>query len=929
MATDWKATLNLPRTDFPMKADLVQREPQRVHAWEKNNLYARIQVKNSGKQRFVLHDGPPFTNGDVHIGTALNKILKDTVVRYRSMNGCDAPFVPGWDCHGLPIEHKVTKLLREKGQFLEAVDLRDACAEFSRGYIEKQRGQFKRLGVLADWEQEYRTMNPAYEADVLRWLATCVEKGYVYRSKKPVYWSIPCETALAEAEIEYQDHTSTALWVKFFITEPEKIGLTGPAYVVIWTTTPWTLPANLAIAVHPDADYTVVSVDDEHYLVAKDLAETFVADCKLSNAAIEAVTFKGAQLEHLKTQHPFVDRKSPIVLANYVTMDSGTGCVHTAPGHGLEDFLTGCKYSLRAYCPLDDQGCYVDDGEMPKALVGVTVLETNGVCPANDAVINMLKSQDALLHTAPYAHSYPHCWRSKTPVIFRAMDQWFIKIDDPLRKEALDTVSQVAWTPSWGENRIRGALEARPDWCISRQRAWGIPLPSFIDETGTSLIDANVIRGLADKIEHEGTQLWFKQSAEQLLCGIDLPENWHGKRFVKGKDTLDVWIDSGCSHLAVLAQSKWLQWPADLYLEGSDQHRGWFQSSLWTSMIATGKPPYKSVVTHGFVVDENKKKISKSDGKPQTADDYIQKYGADVVRLWIASEDYRNDIPISDGILQHISGTYRTIRNTLRFLLGNLYDFDASKDRVCVDQMLAIDRWALHNVNLLIDQVTAAYESYEFHKVYQLLNKFCCVTLSATYHDILKDRLYTSAPDWLERRSAQTALYGIFQTLVRFLAPILTFTADEAYACFTVAHGGAEDDSIHLQDWPTTRLEWHAPEIYADIEALLKFKANVNEKLEALRQAKTIGQSLDAQVIITIGAAQDLSEALRRYANDLAELFIVSQVVVRHVAGAQCAIEVKHADGVRCPRSWKWVPALVEVDGMGQVAPKCREALKR
>ncbi|MDR2812976.1 MAG: isoleucine--tRNA ligase, partial [Puniceicoccales bacterium] len=802
-----KDTLNLPVTNFPMRANLVEREPARVMHWEKIDLYGEIQKKNAHGPSFILHDGPPFTNGDVHIGTALNKILKDIILRYKSMRGYRTPYVPGWDCHGLPIEHKVSKTLKEEKRELSASALREECAHFSRSFMGKQRRQFQRLGVLADWGQEYRTLDPTYEASILEVLAKFVEQGQVYRGKKPVYWSIPCKTALAEAEIEYREHTSPSIYVKFplreeslaFFEPPEnpvpepgdtsqdgevfhgelfsavgvsEEGLGGGRQFgeflgqaippgseisfVIWTTTPWTLPANLAIAVHPKVDYVLLKIGGEYFIVAAALVQDFVHKCGFEH--FEMVRrFIGADFEHLIAKHPFIDRDSPIVFADYVTTDAGTGCVHTAPGHGLEDYITGLKYKLPTYCPIDDGGCYVDDGQIPAEWVGVSVLDANGHCAANDVVIERLKRKSALLGMRPCVHQYPHCWRSKTPVIFRAMDQWFIALDEHgMRENAQQAIARVKWIPEYGENRIRGSLSTRPDWCISRQRAWGVPLPVFFDEDGEALLDAQVIRSVAKKIGQFGSNFWFDCSAEEILEGIDLPENFRKKQLKKGTDTLDVWIDSGVSHYAVLKKWENLSFPADLYLEGSDQHRGWFQSSLLTSVVINGgAAPYGTVLTHGFVVGEDGKKISKSDGKPQTADDYVNRFGADVIRLWIASEDFKADIPISDDILNHVAGTYRTIRNALRFQLGNLYDFDESKHGVKQSEMTAIDRWILQKLKRLILQCTDAYEIYDFHRVYQLLNRFCSVELSATYHDILKDRLYTYAPHWKERRSSQ------------------------------------------------------------------------------------------------------------------------------------------------------------------------------
>jgi isoleucyl-tRNA synthetase len=928
MAINLKDTLTLPTTEFPMRANLVEREPQRIAHWEKENLYHKIQDKNADGPSFILHDGPPFTSGDVHIGTALNKSLKEMILRYKSMQGFRSPYIPGWDCHGLPIEHRVTKEMRDEGKDLPPSEIRKACADFSRKFMGIQRKQFVRLGILADWDQEYRTLDPEYEADILRTFAAFIEKDLVYRSKKPVYWSIPCETALAEAEIEYKDHVSPSIWVKFVIPDASALGLEGAVSIVIWTTTPWTIPANLAVAVHPRVDYAVVVTGDQKYIVAKDLAETFAKDTELGDYTVET-TFLGEKLDGVISRHPFIDRNSPIILAEYVTTESGTGAVHTAPGHGLEDYQSGLKYGLDIYCPLDDKATYVDDGQIPKQLVGVSVLETKGRSPANVAVLQMLEESGNLLKFKKFEHSYPHCWRSKTPVIFRAMDQWFVAMDkNGFRERALEAIGEVKWVPTWGENRIRGAVEGRPDWCVSRQRSWGVPIPAFYDEDGVSYLDAGVVKAIADKIETEGTNYWFENDAATILAGIELPTDWQGKTLTCGKDTLDVWIDSGSSHQAVLRRKKDLGFPADLYLEGSDQHRGWFQSSLWTAIAAENQAPYREIVTHGFIVRGDGTKISKSDthGKPQTSDAYISRYGADIIRLWIASQDYRNDIPVSDDIIKRIVDSYRLVRNTLRFQLSNLFDFDPTKDALPIEELDPIDRWALHKTAELIEPVTQAYEAYEFHRVYQLVNQCFSVTLSALYHDMLKDRLYTLAPESKLRRSSQTAIYHIFQTICRLLAPIVPFTTDEAWSYFT---SGTEysHDSIHLQDWPKAPESWKWAENIDDFENVLKFRNKVNELLEKARQAKEIGKSLDAVVTITGDATDSTYRTLAKFESKLPEIFITSQVSLEPIENQAVSVSIKPATGERCPRCWRTVEELVETNIQENLCPRCKDAL--
>jgi isoleucyl-tRNA synthetase len=962
LAKDLKDTLQLPRTDFPMRAGLAQREPARVAHWEKTDIYGAILRRRAGAPSFVLHDGPPFTNGDVHIGTAMNKVLKDITIRYRAMRGFRTPYVPGWDCHGLPIEQKVTRELREAKRQVSTPELRRLCDAFSESWIATQKVQFKRLGVLADWANEYKTKAPGFEADILRVFASFVEKGLVYRSKKPVYWSIPFETALAEAEVEYKEHSSPSIWVRFSVpaAEAARFGLPAdkPLSIVIWTTTPWTLPANLAIALNPDVEYAVADLGAERILVASALLAQVAASAGLKAAPAVVKAVAGRALENLGARHPFIDRASPVVLADYVTVDSGTGCVHTAPGHGAEDYQTGLKYGLEIYCPVGDNGAYLDDGRIPADLVGVTTLESvedlekKRTSPANIAVLRRLDAAGALLAKHKYTHSYPHCWRSKTPIIFRAVDQWFVSLDKAgSRDAALAEITKIAaaggWLPAWGEARIRGAVESRPDWCVSRQRSWGVPIPAFYGPDRHPYLDAGVVRAVADKVQVRGTNLWYESSPSEILAGVRLPDGWpEAAALTRGSDTLDVWLDSGSSHAAVLRRGQGgTTWPADLYLEGSDQHRGWFQSSLWTSVIAFGHAPYRAVLTHGFIVDEDRKKISKSASyeKPQTSDSYIADYGADVIRLWISSQDFRDDIPISREILSHVGETYRLIRNTLRFQMSNLFDFEAARDAVPPERMDELDRWALHQASELARACAAAYDAYEFHRVYQLCNQFCSVTLSATYHDILKDRLYTLGTAHPLRRSSQTAIHGIFGTLARILAPIIPFTADEAWS-FAVSGKEFAADSVHLQDWPSTPPSWSSEGAAGDFAALLKMRAKVNEAIEPLRAAGRVGKSLDASVTLTVLGADPIGKALEKHRDSLPEIFIVSSVALETrpepgellqprgpaVGTDLVTVTVRHCSElghVRCPRCWRWVPALVQ-SPLAEVCPRCAEALK-
>jgi isoleucyl-tRNA synthetase len=965
MAQDLKDTLLLPKTDFPMRANLVQREPGRISHWDKLGLYGRIQQNRAGAPSFVLHDGPPFTNGDLHLGHTLNKSLKDFVNRYKSMRGFRTPYVPGWDCHGLPIEQKVSREVQEKKLTLTTAELRAKCDEFAEYWIGRQRSQFQRLGVLADWKNEYKTKAPAFEADILRTFADFVEQGLVYRSKKPVYWSIPFETALAEAEIEYKEHTSIAIWVKFSVPAVEaiKFGLPSdkPLFIVIWTTTPWTIPANLAIALHPQLDYTVIDIGSERLLMALQRVSVTLLAAKIENASTQidegGWNGKGAVLEGLIARHPFIDRASPVVLADYVTTESGTGAVHTAPGHGAEDYQTGLKYGLEVYCPVGDDGKYLDDGRIPTDLVGLTTLETvedlgaKKPAPANLGVLKKLAETNALLAKIKYQHSYPHCWRSKTPIIFRAVDQWFVGLDrnaqgvqlgsnqvtdSPItpRKNALREIDRVQWIPAWGEARIRGAVESRPDWCISRQRSWGVPIIAFYGPDKQAYLDASVIRAVADKIATKGTNFWYDSTAAQILDGVTLPVAWPASvDLTCGRDTLDVWIDSGSTQAAVLKREQGgTSWPADLYLEGSDQHRGWFQSSLWNSVIAFGAAPFKAVLTHGFIVDEERNKLSKSNTyqKPQTNDAYINEYGADVIRLWIASQDFRDDIPISKEIISHVGEAYRLFRNTFRFQLSTLFDFDAKQHAVPVAQMDTLDRWALHLTAGLIEECTKAFEAYEFHRVYQLCNQFCAVTLSAIYHDILKDRLYTLGVAHPLRRSSQTAIHHIFDALVRLLAPFLTFTADEAWSYATTGQEYC-DDSVHLQDWPKVAPDWVNPELATQMASRLKCRTLVNEAIEPLRSAGKLGKSLDAVVTFRGAMAAHELHAVGLERSVLAELFIVSDVKFSPTTGitAEDSILIEPCAGLgyhRCPRCWRWVPAL-ETTSSGDVCPRCVAAL--
>jgi isoleucyl-tRNA synthetase len=1003
MAMDYKDTLNLPRTDFAMKADLVAREPRRLAKWQAEDLYGQIQRARAGSEKFILHDGPPFANGDVHIGTALNKILKDIILRYQTLRGKAAPYVPGWDCHGLPIEFKVMQELRkewmskaptevpktdvehfqksgkatpeladhirgatassggESGMMkmlgeVSLVEVRKACESYARMWIAKQREQFKRLGVLGEWDKPYLTLDKEYEADELRLFADIVEKGFVYRGKKPVYWSIPARTALAEAEVEYKDHVSPSIYVKFPV-----IGRPG-TFILIWTTTPWTLPANLAVACHSAFSYSQVLANGETYLVSTLLLPAIAQKAGWEGYDIRQ-SLTGDQLVGVEFQHPFCNRTGKVYAGDsFVTQDTGTGFVHIAPGHGQEDYQLGLANGLPIYSPVDDDGCLTHtndlpiEQQMPAELVGKAILEKNHKSEANEAVLELLRSKNALLHQEVYTHSYPHCWRSKTPVIFRAMDQWFIRIDhkatlvgadvrrltssDPagnqslvtsaptFREYALAEIDGVTWIPDWGRNRIRGAVESRPDWCISRQRSWGVPIPAFYDADKNPILDARIVRNVADLIEQHGSNVWFEKDAAELWSLVK-PADWSGPEAVaKSADTLDVWIDSGSSSRAVTAARRELNggsgthhasrithhaFQADMYLEGSDQHRGWFQSSLLLSLAGNGAAPYKTVLTHGFMVDADREKISKSKQgqggyeKPQTAEAYVKNYGADVVRLWVASQDFRNDIVVSDERVKKVSETYRGLRNALRYQLSNLYDFDPAQHTVPDDQLTSLDRWILWKLSQVEAEVAAAYDQFEFHVVYQKLSQFAAVELSAMYHDLVKDRLYTDPAGSTRRRSTQTALHRLVTSLCQMLSPILVFTTDEAWEFVP----GKPAASPHLSVWGESKFQPPAEEL---TEWNLQFavRERVLSTLENLRRDKVIGKSLEARVEIT-GLGE--CKAFAKREESLRELTNVSQLKLRadslldgkpvgEVGLDKLEIAGMAAAGQKCARCW-------------------------
>ncbi len=955
---EYKDTLNLPRTDFAMKADLVTREPERLKKWEAAELYEKIQAARADAPKFVLHDGPPFANGDVHIGTALNKILKDIIIKYQTLRGKSAPYIPGWDCHGLPIEFKVTSEMRKAGDTsADAATIRKACDAYARKYIDLQRTQFKRLGVLGDWENPYLTLNKEYEADELRLFADIVEKGFVYRGKKPIYWSIPARTALAEAEVEYADHVSQSVFVKFPV-----VGRPG-VNIVIWTTTPWTLPANLAVAYNSTFSYSLVQVGEEQFIVSAMLLSAIAEKCGWQDYQIIR-SLDGEHLKSVEYQHPFCNRTGKLFAGdNFVTNDTGTGFVHIAPGHGTDDYNLGRANGLPIYSPVNDDGAlaYTNDlpveQQFPAEMLGKSTLAKHGKSDANEAVLHELRVRKALLHQENYHHSYPHCWRSKTPIIFRAMDQWFIKIDHvaanvssrqtddssraltsaaTFRQEALGEIDRVNWIPDWGVNRIKGAVQSRPDWCISRQRTWGVPIPAFYDAKGEAILDAQIVRNAADLIEQHGSNVWFEKSVAELWAAVR-PKDWKGAdATAKSNDTLDVWIDSGSSSRSVIARRKEIAgkdkaFQADMYLEGSDQHRGWFQSSLLLSLAGNGAAPFKTVLTHGFMVDADREKISKSKQgayeKPQTAEAYVKKYGADVVRLWVASQDFRSDIVVSEERINKVGETYRGIRNALRYQLSNLYDFDPAKHTVADEHLTGLDRWILGEFAKIEADVIAAYDKSEFHVVYQKLSQFIAVELSSIYHDVIKDRMYTDAANSARRRSTQTALYRLVTGLSQLLSPIIAFTADEAWEFVP----GKPAACVHVSVWKPAGLALSETE-RANWQKLFETRVSVLPKLEDARQSKIIGKALEAKVELQSFTAGSL-DVQKQHARELQELLNVSQLVVadsNRAGETQAWVPaVKKADGQKCERCWHWETDIGSNAEHPTICGRCIEAVKQ
>lgn len=920
---DYKDTLNLPKTDFPMKADLRKREPETLKFWEETGLYEKMIEKNRGRTPFILHDGPPYANGRIHIGHALNKTLKDIIVKYKTMKGFYAPYVPGWDCHGLPIELQVDKNLGSRKDAVDKLEKRRLCREYASEFVKIQREEFRRLGCLGAWDEPYLTMSNDYEGAIAGELMKFVKSGSVYRGKKPVHWCPSCVTALAEAEVEYSEKESPSIFVRFKLAgaDAERLGLGArETYFVIWTTTPWTLPANLALAVNPSLKYAALDTGGEVYIFAEGLVEKLKERLSLSGEIIMRVS--GSELESKRARHPFVERDSVVVSGEFVSMEEGTGIVHIAPGHGEDDYQAGLRHGLEIYAPVDERGRFTQ--------TGVERIDGQFVFKANGEIVEILRERGALLGSEDIVHSYPHCWRCKKPVIFRATEQWFISMEKgALRLKCLKEIENTEWIPAWGEQRIYSMVLSRPDWCISRQRAWGVPISLVIcGRCGLVVSDEAVLDGIESLIREHGSDIWFTKEA-----GGFLPEGYRcagcgGGEFLKETDILDVWFDSGVSHAAVLLEDERFSWPADMYLEGSDQHRGWFQSSLLASVGTRGSAPYKSVLTHGFVVDGKGKKMSKSLGNVVSPEEVINRSGAEILRLWVSAEDYRDDIKISKEIMDRLTEAYRKIRNTARFLLGNVHDFEGGDMR---DNLLEIDRWAMSRLHRLIGKVAEAYERYDFHEVYHRLYNFCVVDMSSFYLDISKDRLYTFKKDSTERRAAQWVLREAAVSMTGLMAPVLSFTAEEIWR-----HLGAEEQSVFLSRFPAPEESFIDPALEGKWSRLIAVRDEVNKALELKRKDRLIGNSLEAKVVL-YAKDDGLLGLLNGLGDFLPALFIVSQAEALSGAPEGDAFEsgeieglhigVFKAQGRKCERCWNWSEKVGSFDEAPDVCERCFGAI--
>ncbi|MFH0975278.1 MAG: isoleucine--tRNA ligase [Spirochaetota bacterium] len=916
---DYSKTINLPATDFPMKANLSQREPDMLKKWNEQDIYDEIQKSRQGSEIFILHDGPPYANGNIHVGTALNKILKDIIVKHKTMSGFKSLYVPGWDCHGLPIELHVLKELKESKDNLDVVSIRKKCRKYAEKWVKIQMADFKRLGVFGDFKNPYLTMSAQYEAKIVEIFGEIFRNGYIYRSKKPIYWCPTCETALAEAEVEYADHTSPSVYVKFKV-DPKTVNIDGvdkdKLYVVIWTTTPWTLPANLALSFHPDFPYSAYKFGNEYYIVADGLVDAMCGIAGIQKSGKTPVTID--QLKKMKVYHPFIDRESKVIFGTHVTLEQGTGIVHTAPGHGHEDYIIGLEYGLDTYSPVDYQGKFTD--EYPE-MKGINVFD------ANPKVVELLKQKNVLIYTHDINHSYPHCWRCKKPLIFRATEQWFLKIDhNDMRKKALKAVDNTKWIPNWGETRFRSMVEGRPDWCLSRQRSWGVPIPSFrCKKCGKNLMSAESIQHFGKLALTKSIDAWYTDDIRELIpagtkCSCGCTD------FEKEFDILDVWFDSGVSHFAVLDVRAEHRWPADIYLEGSDQHRGWFQSSLWPALALRGRAPFNTVITHGFVLDEKGAAMSKSMGNVIPPIDLINKFGADILRLWVSSEDYRNDVKIGTDLMTQVADSYRKIRNTFKFIIGNLSDF-SPKDALKYDDLNDIDKWILNKLYHLSAQITKAYENYEFHLVYRRILNFCAVELSSIYFDVSKDILYIEEKNAKKRRSVQTALKELYETILRLSAPILSFTSEEIWKF------GGNTGSIHTQKYNKLNDAYNNPDIENKMEAIVNIKKDALKALELKRAEKAIRSSLEADLKI-FPKDENVKKWLKDMGSDLNIFFQAAKVEILDEKKAGLAeyeksfIMAEKTGGAKCMRCWNFTDNIGSDAAHPELCPRCTKIVK-
>jgi len=916
---DYGKLLNLPETDFPMRGNLPQKEPDIQSWWNEIDIYNKVQTQQKGKPKFVLHDGPPYANGDIHLGHALNKVIKDIIVKYKTMQGYDAPYVPGWDTHGLPIEHAIIKNEKLDRHQISVIDFRQKCADYAMMYVEKQKKQFIRLGVRGDWENPYITLKPEYEAEQVKVFGDMAKKGYIYKGKKPVYWCSDCETALAEAEIEYKDKTSKSIYVAFPVSDGNNIIDEKDTYVVIWTTTPWTIPANMAISLHPDYEYTLINVNGKKYLVAKDLADNVIKSVGFKNYSLQGL-WRGKELENIITKNPLFERKSPIIIGEHVTLEQGTGCVHTAPGHGIDDYIVGLKYNLDILAPINHKGHFTEEAGQ---------FAGNFYAKGNKLVIDALDKNGLLLSISDIDHQYPHCWRCKGSVIYRATEQWFASIDG-FRQQMLEEIKKVQWIPAWGEQRMHNMIADRGDWCISRQRVWGVPIPIvYCEECNKEIINDDSIEKISNIFRVEGSQAWWIRNTEDFV-----PKNYvcscGGKKFRKEQDIMDVWFDSGSSHAAVASIREELTWPTDMYLEGSDQYRGWFNSSLSTAVATRGQAPYKSVLSCGMVVDGEGRKMSKSLGNGIDPIEVSEKLGADILRLWVSSAEYKADIRISDNILQQMSEVYRKVRNTFRFLLGNLKDFNVNNHRVEFVNLNEIDQYAMIRLQRLIDRTTDAYNRYDFHIVFHAIHNFCTIDMSAFYLDILKDRLYTNAPDSQTRRAAQTVLYDVLQTLVRLITPILSHTAEEIWRYIP------ENKvlSPQMAEWPSIDKELLNAPIEKKWDQIVKIREEILKPLEVARKEKIIGHSLGANV--EIYPSTEVYDILSNVP-DLDKILIVSQVTVHSadtIAPSKATdlkdlkVLVSQANGEKCERCWIVTTEVGTVSEHPTLCSNCADTIK-